>query len=131
MRVFISHSEREGALAQTLRDPLEKAGFDVLDPEQEGASNLPLAIGKALERAQAMLLLLSPESVASGWVQKELEYALGNARFKGRVVAVLVRPTVDVPWILRQFPMVDVTRDAPPGAVRKIVDAIRAIPEAA
>jgi hypothetical protein len=131
MRVFISHSEREDSLAQTLRAPLQRAGFDVLDPEEGGGGNLPLAIGKALERAQAMLVLLSPDSVGSGWVQKELEYALGNARFRGRVVPVLVRPTADVPWILRQLHMVDVTHDAPPGAVRKIVDAVKAIPEAA
>ena len=50
-----------------------------------------------------MVVLLSPDSVSSDWVRREIEYALGDPNYAGRLFPVLVRPTEDVPWILRKL----------------------------
>jgi len=62
-----------------------------------------LTIGKALEDSHALVVLLSPESVKSELLNSELEYALGNENFRDRVFPVLVRPTKQIPWILKSL----------------------------
>ena len=132
MRLFISHAAKDAGLAQSLRAQLKREKIEVLDPESDLVKgNIHLAIGRALERADAMVILLSPEALSSEWIRHELEYALGDQRFKGRLVPVLVRPTKDVPWILERLSVVDVTHDHPPRAVEKIVHALRPMGEAA
>lgn len=133
MNIFISHSGKDSDFARTLRTKLDKAGLKVLDPQNDHSAgdNLALAVGKALERADAMVFLMSPDAAHSEWIRLELEYALGNARFKGRVVPVLVKPTNELPWILNRLSIVDVTRDDPPRAVNKVMQAVNAIGKAA
>jgi hypothetical protein len=133
VRVFVSHSAKDSDLVKVLRTRLDKAGVDVLDPQRDLApgDNFPHAVGRALERADVMVILLSPDAVRSEWLRFELEYALGNARFKGRLVPVLVRPTKDTPWILDRMSVVDVTGDDPSRAVSKIFNAVNAIGKAA
>lgn len=50
-----------------------------------------------------MVVLLSPDSMKSEWVRGEIEYALGSRNYEGRLIPVLVRPTREIPWILREF----------------------------
>jgi hypothetical protein len=37
-------------------------------------------------------------------VRNEIEQALSSSRFRDRLVPVIVRPTKDIPWILREIP---------------------------
>ena len=53
-----------------------------------------------------MIVLLSPEGVQSEWMRREIEYALGSRKYEGRLIPVMVRPTSDIPWVLRQFHVV-------------------------
>jgi hypothetical protein len=53
-----------------------------------------------------MVVLLSPEATQSELVQREIDFALGSLQFKDRLVSVLVRPTEDIPWILRKLPFI-------------------------
>jgi hypothetical protein len=59
-----------------------------------------------------MIILLSPESVRSETQRREIEYALGDPKFQGRVFPVQIRPTQDIPWILRTFNLLDAKQGA-------------------
>jgi hypothetical protein len=74
------------------------------------------AISNALRKSDVMIVLLSPESVQSPNVIHEIGFALGSAKYKGRVVPVLVRPTENVPWFLKTIQSVDVSNLANPKA---------------
>lgn len=105
MRIFISHAHDDAELARELSKNLESQGFEVFDPAVEllPGDNWHLEIGKALEASQAMVVLISPEGARSTSVQGEIQYALGSEKFEGRLIPVEVKPTRDVPWILRRF----------------------------
>ena len=103
-KVFLSHSIADREVARSIGKEIEDAGFEVLSVE--GASrgeNIHLQLGKALETADAMVVLLSPAAVQSPTLGYELSYALGSQRFAGRVVPVIIEDTDDIPWILRRF----------------------------
>jgi hypothetical protein len=61
-------------------------------------------IARALEKAEAVVLLLSPDAVASDLVRQEIEFAISSPRFKNRLIPILVRPTSEVSWILKELP---------------------------
>ena len=102
-------------------------GFEIWDSAQEllPGDNWALKVGKALEESDAMIVLLSPEGVKSQWVRREIEYAVGSRKYEGRLIPVMVRPTSNIPWVLRQFHVVraDKERDE---ATKQIVHQLRA-----
>lgn len=126
VKVFLSYASADRAMARDLAVQMEKAGFDVFffDDLVEPGGNVPLAIGKALDRANAMVVLLSPDTAKSEWVQWEIEHALTQPRFKHRLIPVMTRRTNDFPWILRELQLIDATVDRK-GAGKRIVDALK------
>src|SRR5438477_366590 len=110
---YADTSDQDAAIARVLRSKLDAAGVDVLDPVADlpPGANFALAIGRALERADVMVVLLSPDAVRSDGIRREIEYALGNTRFRDRLVPVLVRRTNEMPWILNRLRVIDVTGD--------------------
>src|SRR2546426_6577819 len=107
MQVFISYSLKDQAIAKELSSGLSAEGVRVWLAAEEvlPGENLPLEIGKALRRSDALVVLLSPDSVESRGVRSEIAYALSSPKFEGRVVPVIVKPTKDIPWFLQTFPM--------------------------
>lgn len=132
MKVFLSYSESDKAAADVLDLGLKEAGLEVWDFRNDLAPgvNLHLEIGKALERSDAMIVLLSPDSVKSGSVLAEIEYALSSSQFRGRLIPVLIRPTEAIPWILRKLQIIRATKDISE-TVRRIVSALEKSPVAA
>ena len=59
------------------------------------------------------MLLLSPASVASPWVKRELLYALDESRYRERIAPVTIRRCDPDPlsWTLRALQMIDLTTD--------------------
>lgn len=110
MKVFLSYSHHDRELAQQLVGQLEAAGFPVWDPAREilPGDNWAAELGKALAEADAMVMLVSPEALASDWMQHEIEFALGSERLQGRLVPVLVKPTAELPWIFKKLQLVEV-----------------------
>lgn len=126
MHVFLSYARADTAQAHDLATRLRKAKIDVwLDDEVAPGANWALEVGRALEEADAIVMLVSPDSVKSPWVQRELEYALTEPRFKDRLLPVVVRPTKDMPWVLSRMLPIDATEDESTAA-KKVVDALRA-----
>jgi len=108
MQVFISHSQKDRKLAKELSARLSAAGVMVwlADERVLPGDNLPLEVGKALQRSDAMVVLLSPDAVESRDVRSEIAYALSSPKFEGRVVPVIVKPTKTIPWLLQTLPMI-------------------------
>jgi hypothetical protein len=109
VQIFFSYAKKDKGFAQALSNELLKHGFRVWSIEDEifPGDNVWLRIGEALKSSRAMVVLLSPDSVHSEHLRREVEYALGNPAFEGRVFPVLVRPTKDIPWILRKLKILD------------------------
>jgi hypothetical protein len=107
-KVFLSYSPEDAKVARALASRLAEAGFETWDPAESlfPGDNWALRIGQALQESDAMVVLVSPNSMKSEFVRQELEYALGSARYKGRLVPVVLKPTKDMPWILKRFPSV-------------------------
>jgi hypothetical protein len=108
-KVFLSyaHDDREIALKIAVR--LRAAGFVAWDPELEilPGANWAAELSAALESAGAMVVLISPQAMASRTVSHQIEYALGAKHLDGHLIPVFVRPTKDAPWILNALPSVE------------------------
>lgn len=113
MRVFISHVSQEKKLAGFLADRLTGAGFHVWRAEEQilPGDNWALKVGRALEESDTMIVLVSPDAARSQWVRREIEYALGSPNYAGRVIPIVVRPTDDMPWVLRSLPSFRASKD--------------------
>ena len=113
MKVFISYSEADKKWAHLLRSRLSQEGFETGNSTNDIApgDNWLLKSGKALQTADAMIVLLSPDSAKSDWVRSEIEYALSSPQFRGRVIPLLVKPTEDIPWILKSLHFIRASKD--------------------
>ena len=129
MNVFISYSHADKKWADALRSGLTEEGFEVTVPgdDIEPGENWHLEIGKALDRANAMVVLLSPDSVASKSNRAEVEYALFSPQFRHRLIPVLVKLTADIPWILRKQPFIRATKDVNE-TVHRVAEALNKSP---
>jgi hypothetical protein len=125
MKVFLSYAEADEKWADLLRRDLSKYGFAVWNSKEEvvPGDNPLLKYGRALQSADAMVVLVSPASVKSDWVRSEIDYALSSARFRDRLVPVLLKPTSDVPWILENRQVVRATKDVNE-TVRRVARAL-------
>jgi hypothetical protein len=132
VKVFISYSDADEPWADGLRSALAKFDIEVWDPASHIApgENWGLKYGKALEDSDAVVVLLSPASVKSDWVRSEIQYALSSPQFRDRLIPVLVRPTDEMPWILRKLRVIRATQDIAETA-RRIAKELRKAPVAA
>ena len=105
MKVFISHSQRDRKLAAELATQLKAAGFEPWNSESElfPGDNWALATGKALEKSDAMVVLVSRESMKSEWVRREIDFALVSQRYDGRLIPVILESQAEMPWIFQNL----------------------------
>ena len=74
--IFISYSHKDTDYAHALADNLQKMGLDVwIDARIDYGSQWPLEIQKQLDSCDAFIVIMSPRSYASEWVQSELQRA--------------------------------------------------------
>jgi hypothetical protein len=101
-RVFLSYARSDRALVQKIGQELSDAGLEVWDPDQNilPGANWTDELKAALDSANALVVFISPEAMASRSVAYEIEYALGAKHLRGRLIPVTIRPTKDAPWIL-------------------------------
>jgi hypothetical protein len=110
MKVFVSSYYSDGPLARKVIKALKQSGLDVWDPEREilPGDNWAEKVAKGLEESDAMVVLLTPNALASGMVQHDISYALNKKDFNGRLIPVFVGsheslPESSVPWIVRHL----------------------------
>lgn len=89
--IFISHSNRDSAIAKQLHDHLIGLGLDIWIDHRELSAGQQLAdeIKQAIDQACYMLAIISPNTVNSKWVKKEIKYALARQDFK--VIPLLLK----------------------------------------
>jgi hypothetical protein len=119
MKVFISHAAKDRQFADKLARTLTEHGLTVVYPVSDllPGDNWLLKVSRALNEANAMVVLLSPDAVASPGVLSEIEHAISSSRFRGRLVPVMLRRTTDYPWILKRL---HVMPFEPPAIARRI-----------
>ena len=112
MKVFISHAATDAKLAKRVAHVLREAGFQVWDETQIlPGDNWGTQLAEALQESEAMVVLLTPNSLHAPNLSHEVGYALGNEGYEGRVIPVLTAspeqlPKEDIPWILHKFHMI-------------------------
>ncbi|MEM6656092.1 MAG: toll/interleukin-1 receptor domain-containing protein [Planctomycetota bacterium] len=90
--VFLSHSSADRQVADSVAKTVRAHGV----PVWYSPTNINTAqqwhdeIGRALERCDWFVLLLSPSSVGSRWVKHEFMFALREARYDERITSVIV-----------------------------------------
>jgi hypothetical protein len=127
-QVFLSYASADREIAAHIASRLAEEGVAVFDPADAifPGDNGPLIIGKALQKCDAMIVLLSPEALKSEWVRQEIDFALGSLNYKNRLFPVLVRPTKEVPWVLKTLPFVEVGKD-PAKATTQLLDQLKSL----
>lgn len=108
VRVFVSHHHTpdEDAFTARLVADLEAVGADVwVDDQRISSNNFVQKISEGLEGRQWLVLVMTPQSVASSWVRNEVNTALSEhtaGRMLGIVPIVMVRtPEQDIPMLWR------------------------------
>lgn len=111
---FLSHSSLDHGFAAKLAAVLRRHGVSVWYSQTDimGAQQWHDEIGVALRRCDWFLLVLSPNSVASMWVKRELIFALQQNRFENRIVPLLYQPCDfdHLSWVLPSFQFIDFQR---------------------
>lgn len=117
--IFLSHSSSDrdfaDALAKTLRNhgiPIWYSQINIL-----GAQQWQDEIGEALSRCDWFAIILSPNSVESMWVKRELMFALNENKFADKIVPILFQPCEfsTLSWTLSLFQMIKFSDDMTDG----------------
>jgi hypothetical protein len=111
--IFLSHSSADRQFATRIGEVLEAHGLPYWYSRRNivGAQEWHDEIGRALERCDWFMLILSPAAVASTWVKYELLYAL-RERSAGHIVVIDYQPAdhKQLSWTLPGFQWVDFCR---------------------
>lgn len=101
--VFLAHSSKDKRFSRRLAQALRERGFRVWIDEAELSlgDSLFEKIGQAVEQMDFLGVVLSPSSVASPWVQRELEIALRQEIEikRNKVLPILYRPCRIPPFL--------------------------------
>jgi adenylate cyclase len=102
-RIFLSYARDDVDAARQLASCISEAGHDVWwDRHLHGGSRFATEIDKALKEAQAVVVLWSPTSIDSAWVQDEA----AEGRDSGRLVPVSLA-SAKPPLGFRQFQTIE------------------------
>ena len=106
-RVFISYARVDEAFARQLASLLKQHGINAwLDVIELGAGkSWSREIGKALDECVVMLLIMSPDSIASENVEDEWNYYLD----KSRVIVPVLHETCNIPYRLHKLQYIDLS----------------------
>jgi hypothetical protein len=114
--VFISHSHQDDAFTRRLSNDLRAVGVDVWIDEKEIAyDDFVMKISDGLQGRQWLVLVMTPASLKSQWVRREVNAAL-NLVEKGRmrgVIPIVAAPCNDndIPALWDSLHRYDATRN--------------------
>lgn len=117
--IFLSHSSEDQLFAATVADTVRQHGISVwyAPTNMIGAQEWQDEIGLALKRCDWFVVILSPNSVESMWVKRELQYALHQQRFQKKIVPILYLPCDSeiLSWTLPSLHTIDFTQSPDEG----------------
>lgn len=109
MKVFISYSQTDKALAHRVADVLRRDGLDVWMSDEQvfAGDNWAESHSRALREADAMVVLITPAALNNSNVLLDASYALGQENYRGRLIPVIAGPPekviAEMPWSLRNL----------------------------
>ncbi len=105
-KVFLSYSRKDLDFIQGFAERLMSNGIDVWwdMASLQGGDDWTDAIPQAIENCDFCIVVLSPNSVQSDWVQKEYTYALGQEK---RIVPILFQEC-KIPFALVNINYIDI-----------------------
>ena len=122
-KIFLSYARDDVDAAKQLASCISEAGHDVWwDRHLHGGSRFAAEIDRALKDAEAVVVLWSPRSIESAWVQDEA----AEGRDSGRLVPVSLA-SAKPPLGFRQFQTIDLGAwdgTGIPDAIEDLLDAI-------
>ncbi|MEO1404360.1 MAG: toll/interleukin-1 receptor domain-containing protein, partial [Cyanobacteria bacterium J06635_1] len=132
-QIFVSYSEEDIEIQEKIRKRLVREGFTVWINTQDiqTAEDFQGAINRGIEKANTIVLLLSPNSLASKYCRQEIDY---GRKYHKRIIPLLVKHTdLDtLPDDLRTLQFIDFSTLASETHFDRAVDElIRALGEAA
>ncbi|HLV98463.1 MAG TPA: toll/interleukin-1 receptor domain-containing protein [Ktedonobacterales bacterium] len=126
LRIFLSHSHKDNIWCSAFVDELKRHGVDVWYDKRNldlGDEWIP-TIETELEGRDVFLVVLTPDSLASKWVQKEIQLALAGHK---RIISIIHKST-EIKGFLRTYQMLDVIGLSSVGAAQSVaaeLDLIR------
>jgi hypothetical protein len=108
-QIFISYSRKDIGFVRKLAGDLEKVGYDVWWDltDLRGGDDWPRVIPAAIESSQYIIVVLSPNSAVSDWVEKEYTQALG---LRKKIIPIMLARS-SVPFALNTINYIDFTGD--------------------
>jgi hypothetical protein len=132
MKVFISYSDEDSALAKKVARVLRQNGLDVwIDDQVLPGDNWAQKASEALEESEAMVVLLSASALKTRWVKHDISFALGKREYSGRLIPVVVGsledlPADEYPWILRRLKIIEIhSPQEEEEGIEQIADVLR------
>src|SRR6266567_5834758 len=125
--VFLSHNAKDKPRVRKLAERLKKAGLRVWFDEWNIGSGdiITLKVDEGLEQSRVLLLCISPNALASGWVALERSTAIHrDPANEGRRFIPLLLADCDLPDTLRRYKYVD-WRDPAEAAFDELLTACR------
>jgi len=109
-QVFISYSEQDRETMEKIRNSLRRESLTVWTntTDIQTGEEFQSAIDRGIEQTDNLVYLVSPDSVQSEFVRKELEYAVSLHK---RIIPILVRetPPESIPKVLQGVQYIDLT----------------------
>ncbi|MEZ2233408.1 TIR domain-containing protein [Microcoleus sp.] len=109
-QVFVSYSEQDKATMEKIRNSLRRESLTVWTntTDIQTGEDFQSAIDRGIEQTDNLVYLLSPDSVQSEYVRKEIDYALSLHK---RIIPILVRETSaeKMPNALQNLQYIDLT----------------------
>ncbi len=106
-QIFISYSRKDIGFVRKLAGDLEKAGYEVWWDltDLRGGDDWPRVIPAAIESSQYVIVVLSPNSAISDWVEKEYTQALS---LRKKIIPIMLASS-RVPFALNTINYIDFT----------------------
>jgi hypothetical protein len=96
LEVFLSHSSRDKPLVREIRNFLPEYIHLWIDEfELHSGSDLKSNLREAIKKTDLLIVFFTPEAVESGWVRRELKWALSQEKRLGRnfIIPVIFNET--------------------------------------
>jgi hypothetical protein len=124
--IFISYSRRDAERMVQVRDRLRGAGLQVWTDEgiEPGTESWKHSLSSAIKDCKWVVVLFSPESAASTWVSRELDFAELQ---KKKIFPLLVRGEVAeaIPFGFTTFQFIDIREDdMVDDGLQKLIDTL-------
>jgi hypothetical protein len=118
MKVFISYSSKDEALATKIVHSLEEAGLDAWYKKREilPGDNWAEKVASGLKESNAMVVLVTPDALESDAVLSSISYALSEPSFSKRLIPVVVGGSEEalgdkMPWIFKHLHTIKLSKD--------------------